>query len=64
MKSYHRFKTISPISDKFANTSPASGFKSEFNFTNLNRESKTPAAADDNYKKIETFFDAYNSRNQ
>lgn len=62
MKSYHRFKSISPVTDKFANTSPAGGFKSEFNFTNYNKESKTPVA-DDKNKKLENFFDAYNSRN-
>ena len=61
MKSYHHFRTISPVTDKFASTSPASGLKSEFNFTNFNRESKTPVADD---KKLDTFFDAYNSRNQ
>jgi hypothetical protein len=62
MKSYHRFKTISPVSDRFASTSPVSGFKSEFNFTNFNKDSKTPVA-DEKTKKLETFFDAYNSRN-
>jgi hypothetical protein len=63
MKSYHRFQTISPVSDRFASTSPVSGFKSEFNFTNFNKDSKTPVG-DDKNKKIETFFDGYNSRNQ
>ena len=61
MKSFHRFKTISPVSDKFASTSPASGLKSEFILTNFNRESKTPVADE---KKLDTFFDGYNSRNQ
>ena len=50
------------MSDRFASTSPVSGFKSEFNFTNFNKDSKTPVA-DDKTKKLETFFDAYNSRN-
>jgi hypothetical protein len=63
MKSYHHFKTISPVSEKFASTSPASAFKSEFNFTNFNRESKTPVG-DEKTKKIENFYEAYNSRNQ
>jgi hypothetical protein len=62
MKSYPGFNTISPINDKFASTSPISGVKSEFNFTNLNKDSKTPAA-DYQGKHIETFFDACNSRN-
>ncbi len=63
MKSYHRFKSISPITERFANTSPASGIKSEINFTNYNKDFKTPVA-EDKGKKIETFFEAYNSRNQ
>ncbi len=63
MKSYHRFKSISPITERFANTSPASGIKSEINFTNYNKNFKTPVA-EDKGQKIETFFEAYNSRNQ
>ena len=63
MKSYHRFQTVSPVTDKFSNTSPAGGFRSEFNFTNFNRESRTPVAEDNN-KKMEGLFDSYNSRNQ
>lgn len=61
MQLYHRFQTISPVSnDKFSATSP--GIKSDYNFTNYNKESKTPVG-DDNKKKIENFFEAYNSRN-